>query len=241
MSCEKYSKWVSSYIDGALQEQDLIAFEDHMSHCNPCLEEVHILRDIVSSLKKLEMIEPPAGFHQDLMGKIQGQKVISLPVVKKKWYTNLKMVSALAAVFIFSVILINPLKINSPKESLSEMNDHMIESRMMDDPREEIADISPASLLEEAGEESAEIWTIETTDYEEYKESIIKLSQEMGLEVNIQDASIEITLGKDQKTDFQAKITQGDETVDMMIQEQVISEGQDQEQIKIVILINQIN
>lgn len=135
MTCDKYSEWISLYIDEELEIKDLVEFERHLENCKSCQEEVHILRHIVNDIKTLEMIELPEGFHQDLMTKIekekQNNKIISLPLKQKKWYKNLKIASAVAAVFIFSTVLLDPLKTNAPKELKSEIQEDSVQPRMM--------------------------------------------------------------------------------------------------------------
>ncbi len=146
MNCEKYSEWISLYIDGELEEKNRAVFENHLKSCESCSEEVRFLREIMNDLKELEMIDLPEEFHKDLMAKIQVTsmkvegRVIPLPINKRKWYTNMKVVSAVAAVFIFSTVLINLPKVNMPVESVSETNNDLMEARMAEPPTDVLID-----------------------------------------------------------------------------------------------------
>lgn len=135
MNCEKYTKLISLYIDGELNGQDLAELKNHLSTCESCQEEMKILQEIIRDLKGLEPVSPPEGFRQELMGRI---KVIPLVPKKNKWYFNVKLTSAVAAAFIFTVILVNPLKNNGPNVALDEkppeLQSEMVRSKMADEP-----------------------------------------------------------------------------------------------------------
>lgn len=264
MNCEKYSEWIPLYIDGELEDTNHIVFENHISDCDSCREEVRILEDITNSIKALEAIEPPEGFHKELMERIRReyeqnqQKVMPLPTKKNKWYLNLKIASAVAAVFIFSAVLLNPPKTNTPIESLQESEDNRLQSRMMDAPAESFddAEIQGAtfSMEEISLNTNLETWLIETQRYTEYKEKIKNISHEMGLEVivveelgaeqlNTQNITMEITLQDNQKSELESTIRSVDETVNIVVEEdiQVKKEQDNNGSVTLTIIINQIN
>ncbi len=254
MTCENYSKWLSLYIDGELANKELIAFEKHLNTCQSCQEEEQIFRGIINNIKNLEIMEVPEGFHAQLMGKIKQEKqaqentVIPLPFKQKKWYTKLKIVGAVAAVFVFSTILINPLKINAPKESIFEA-EGIGETRMMDEAeplaRGAVFSVEPMML-----EENIETWSISTQNFNEDKEAITRAAEEVGLDVIIvkelesvelgtQSATIEISLKPDQKSEFESRISDIEKTVSMPDQENVKQESSDS--LNILIIINHIS
>lgn len=264
MTCEKYSEWLSLYIDMELENKEIISFEKHLNACESCQEEVEMLRGIINNIENLEIMDLPEGFHEQLMAKIKTEKqkqentVIPLSLKQKKWYTKLKIVGAVAAVFIFSTILINPLKVNAPKESMFEA-EGMSETRMMDES-EEVRGASPEAGPQARGavfsiepmlvEENMETWLINTENYNEDKEAIARAAEELGLgimileelgsaELGTQSTTIEITLQQDQRSEFESKISDMEKTVSMEDQGQSKEEGS--EIVNLLIMINQIS
>ncbi|HHX60299.1 MAG TPA: hypothetical protein GX707_06125 [Epulopiscium sp.] len=270
MDCEKYSEWISLYIDGELEDKDCTILENHISNCNSCREEVDILQEITKSIKGLEAIEPPNGFHEALMGRIKSeyeynqQKVIALPTKYNKWYRNLKIASAVAAVFIFSTVLLNPPKTKSSQEALPAAEDNMMKSRMMDVPAESTDEVEVQGTvfaMEEISlEGNLQTWIIETKKYKEYKEAIWRMGKEMESEaivieelgseaLNTQSITMEITLSDDEKAEFETIIRAVDKTANIIIQEEIEAkkeqeaktEQENGSKMTLVIIINQIN
>ncbi len=256
MNCEKYSQWVSLYIDEELKEQDRIAFENHISNCNSCREEVDILQDITNNIKALKMIDPPEGFHQELMDKIKlEQQVIPLRTKKHKWFLNIKVASAVAAVFIFSTILFNPPKTKAPKESFPLIEDNVVKSRMMDIPAESLEkeEIQGATFAMEEIllETNPQTWIVESPNHKAFKEILMGIGTELGLEavvtqeleLNTQSTTIEITLEDHQKAELESRIRSMDETINLVIQEEIERPKKQDHggKITLTIIINQSN
>lgn len=196
MNCEKYSRWISLYIDRQLDGQDLIELEKHISLCDSCRDEVVILQEIMDDMKDLKAINPPEKFHNELMGKINA---ISNPRNKWNFNLNLKLASAVAAVFIIAAFFIDPFKTNISQEAAPEKIDHMIQPRMI---MEEVA---------------LETWLLEAGDQEQYKEAIIKIGSDIGAQVTLieelvedetgnKNITMEVTLESGQKKAFASMI-----------------------------------
>ena len=193
MDCEKYYELISLYIDGMLSGKQLKELEKHIEKCRQCREEVSILQKISKDMVDLEQITLPDNFHKELMEKINENSINSLKSLptNKKWYFNMRFVSAVAAVFIVSVILINPFKDNGGEEAMPEMANNVAQTRMMDLPVEDgvTADSEKASgdaeivafdLEEEAENINYESWIIETSDAAEYKEVVLYEIEQVG-------------------------------------------------------------
>lgn len=261
MKCEKYSDWISLYIDGELKDKERVAFEDHISSCASCQEEINVIQEIIKNIKDLEAMELPKQFHQELMekiqleDKIQGQEtddyeIIKIPRNNKKWYSNWKLVSAMAATFIFSMIIFDPLKINFSKESLPESANIMLKSYDMAESAPEVTtdkftpevamDIPKDASLEakiqgrafSLEEPLVETWILETSRYEEYKDAISQISKDMGLEVAViedlvlrgasnRQLTMELTLQYDDKKEFKTRIMELDEDIDIPFKEDI--------------------
>lgn len=223
MTCENYSEWISLYIDEALDQPARAEFENHINNCPLCLEEVQFLRQMTADIKTLEMLDLPEEFHQTLMGKIKtvsGQSPQKpVPIAKHPWYRTLTMASALAAVFIFSVILINPPKTNKQSDLVAEQKESVMESRMMGPAEdnsqgqatessdgqsveplarlrnEPVPEISSFSL-EPVEPSQEELWQITSQDYDGTKEAIIGIVEALDLEL----ASLEEAGSKELET-----------------------------------------
>lgn len=259
MSCKKYSQWISLYIDGELDGEDLITFEAHIKSCQSCQEEVQIISTMIKDIQNLAMIDPPEMFHKDVMNKIKEEK---RKEKHKKWYDNFKFLSAAAAVFVISVILIGPFSKNAPKEMVEEIGDQAVESRMMksseglsvasskeasqDQVVNFAADVQESSLF--LLEEEGETWEVKTRDYNEDKETITRVAKGLGLQVSVfeefdpfeedqaKQTRIEMTVTPDEKAALEAEISAIDKTISMPESKQAES----QEQTKLVIMITQI-
>jgi len=74
MNCEEINKHIGDYIDGELPTELMREFENHISTCNKCREEVEIEKRLVASLKKLRIEESPATLYPTVLEKIQESK-----------------------------------------------------------------------------------------------------------------------------------------------------------------------
>lgn len=70
MKCRKYSKYISSYIDGELNERTKNRLISHLDRCHNCKREYEQLREIRGMLGRLEQYELPDGFSQSLHIKL---------------------------------------------------------------------------------------------------------------------------------------------------------------------------
>ena len=95
---------ISAYIDKELTETERIDFEEHISGCESCKNELSILQSIVNSCSQIEELELPDNFNEELHKKLmqtkQDQKHNSPP-----WYLNWRMYSGIAAGLIVIVVL----------------------------------------------------------------------------------------------------------------------------------------
>lgn len=228
MKCETCYVWMSSYIDNELKGEELIAFEDHLNHCTSCQEELGILGEIVKDISALEERELPDGFHQNLMeriqleGKISQNNIIQVPKSRKKWYSNWRMASGLAAAFIFSVLIFEILNMNSPKEALPESASIQVRTgnieEVMPKMASDVAEGAPMRIFNLEGPKVV-TWEIQTKEYDQCKKRIMQISEEMRLEKTVVEDTIldgadsrqliiEITLEKDIKDILTSRITE---------------------------------
>lgn len=228
MKCEKILQWMSSYIDNELEGEALASFKDHLGDCTSCQMELEILEEIIKDINGLDKIDLPDGFHQDLMKKIKLEeqikqdKVIQIPQKDKNWYSNWRVLSSTAAVFVFSVLLFQMFNLNAPKDSVPESINLQPRgySIQRDMPQEENGIVNESSPMRMMGPESPRLgnWEIHTKEYETCTKNIIQISQEMELETIIMDDIIagedgsrqrllEITLAQETKAILKSKIS----------------------------------
>ena len=234
MKCEKILQWMSSYIDNELEGEALASFKDHLSDCTSCRIELEILEEIIKDINELDKIDLPHGFHQDLMEKIklanqiQQDKVIQISKKDKKWSSNWRVLSGLAAAFVFSVLIFQVFNLNAPKDSVPESIS--LQPRTGNIQRDMPQEVMPSEENDMANESSSirmigpenprlETWEIHTKEYETCTENIIQTSQEMELETIIMDDVItgedgrrqrvlEITLNQEIKAILKSKVTE---------------------------------
>jgi len=260
MKCENYTEWISLYIDHQLQEKDLKAFQAHLKQCTSCQEEVEILREIVKDIGTLERIALPSGFHEQLMEKIkkenQSQQEDTVLVFKKnkKWYQKWRVGSAIAAVFVFSVLILEIFNANAPKGampesaniqersiSMEEASPKMANDRVTEDSAIDTFDLADEDTVMDTfdlGKASPITWEIQTNEYEKCKQNILRASEEVeGEKLVITDTELadpstpqfimEITLEKSQKDLLLSKIleTCKDDTIKLQENDKELEEG----------------
>ena len=74
MNCEEINKHIGDCIDGELPTELIKEFENHLSTCNKCREEVEIEKRLVASLKKLRLEESPETLYPTVLEKIRESK-----------------------------------------------------------------------------------------------------------------------------------------------------------------------
>jgi len=91
--CEKYTEWISAYVDGMLDESEQAALLEHFETCPSCraLYEEYLL--LTKELRDME-VEPPTTLTADVMAKIHATPKLTL-----RRGGNMRRFVAIAAVF----------------------------------------------------------------------------------------------------------------------------------------------
>jgi len=205
MNCKACRQKISLYLDNQLNEEEKMAFEEHIKECDECSEELNAIRGIVGKLNEIEYEELPEGYcetlHQKL--KVAGQK-------RKKTVKKWRSLSLVAAALI--IVLMVPLAVDRMSmglfeditQSSSDMNEMAMEGDFSapearpespptsTDPSFGIAGTDGMKIMDEesygseerALQESKIIKTghisIETEAYDETMDSIIMRTSEIG-------------------------------------------------------------
>jgi len=79
VDCNKCLDNISLYIDGFLDEEDRVSFENHISSCEKCKKELHATEILVEYLKNIPLEELPEGLHANIMKGIEDARAMRRP------------------------------------------------------------------------------------------------------------------------------------------------------------------
>ncbi|HHW67205.1 MAG: hypothetical protein PWP07_2172 [Epulopiscium sp.] len=108
MSCEQFREAMSPYIDGLLEDDKKVLFEDHLKSCPDCNEEFEQFKVIMNEIHHLPQMELPDYYHQELLLKLY-QKSEEKKQHRKGFSQNWKVFSTLAAGFIVLMFVLGNL------------------------------------------------------------------------------------------------------------------------------------
>ncbi len=97
MVCEEMRGKIDEYLDGALSPEEAKRFEEHMSSCPDCSEELRLARAVLKALGELGEIEVPSDFLGRVHEKIDAEKARS-----KKRLIYIRRAGALAACIVLA-------------------------------------------------------------------------------------------------------------------------------------------
>lgn len=97
MVCEEMRGKIDEYLDGALSPEEAKRFEEHMSSCPDCSEELQLARAVLKALGELGEIEVPSDFLGRVHEKIDAEKARS-----RKRLIYIRRAGALAACIVLA-------------------------------------------------------------------------------------------------------------------------------------------
>ena len=97
MVCEEMRGKIDEYLDGALSPEEARRFEEHMSSCPDCSEELRLARAVLKALGELGEIEVPSNFLGRVHEKIDAEKARS-----RKRLIYIRRAGALAACIVLA-------------------------------------------------------------------------------------------------------------------------------------------
>ncbi len=71
MKCEEVSDKILDYVEGLLSPSEAEDVESHVRACPRCSREADAERDAIALLSRLERVEAPKGFEQDVLRRIE--------------------------------------------------------------------------------------------------------------------------------------------------------------------------
>ncbi|SHJ01466.1 Putative zinc-finger [Dethiosulfatibacter aminovorans DSM 17477] len=108
MICKECRQKISLYLDNELTEEEKTEFENHISECEDCRNELEKIKRIVNELNSIPMEELPEGYCKKLHMKL---KEVQPAEKKAKRRFGIRRMSAIAAALI--VVLMVPFALNS--------------------------------------------------------------------------------------------------------------------------------
>ncbi len=100
MVCEEMRGKIDEYLDGALSPEEARRFEEHMSSCPDCSEELRLARAVLKALGELGEIEVPSDFLGRVHEKIDAEKARS-----RKRLIYIRRAGALAACIVLAAVV----------------------------------------------------------------------------------------------------------------------------------------
>lgn len=99
-NCENFQEMMSLHLDAELDKQETEKLLKHFEECEQCKEEYLMLKSVKESLNETEFLPLPDGYHEELMEKINAEKVKHVDFKKvNRW----KKYSAVAAALLVVV------------------------------------------------------------------------------------------------------------------------------------------
>ncbi len=144
MDCIRSQELMSLALDNELDQNEQVLFDQHLNQCPDCREEFALYQSMIQDLKQTPEAELPDGFHDNLMQRINEDKVV--PFRKRFNYKQLNIAAMLVMVVVFALVGVN---------NLSDMNQGKMEETMVMEETTESMDMDMEAVVEES-KESAE-------------------------------------------------------------------------------------
>ena len=117
MKCSEVQKHISSLVDLELDEKEENKLLVHIDHCSECRRIYNEEKRIKEQINNLELEELPTNFNETLNEQLKKEQKTNRLVLFAKRY---KKYIAIAAVFIFAVILVNENFLKGSYQSASK-------------------------------------------------------------------------------------------------------------------------
>ncbi len=147
MRCSDAMEKISLYIDGELNEAEAEALLAHLEGCKACKREYEEIKSLVDSLRDLDEIELPPGYHEELMKKIASANVVSFPSDKKEMKTHRWRKYSTAAAALILLLAVGS-QFGNIKKANEQKDQMMNNARSMESAEQNSSDGTAFSLEE---------------------------------------------------------------------------------------------
>jgi hypothetical protein len=100
MNCNEIKDMLSSYIDGELDEKDMLLVEEHIHNCEECRRELEEYNKILHVLHHMPEEEPPKGYCNRLHEKLIKANVNKKTSKRMRWVKYGSIAAAFILVFV---------------------------------------------------------------------------------------------------------------------------------------------
>jgi len=105
MLCHKFEHVVSEYIDGMLNEEEQLHWDDHVKLCSRCQQTLKETRILIKGLSFYSRMKGSDRLYANIRKQLSHQSNADLPTVGKTWFTPLYLSLTLAAVILFFLVI----------------------------------------------------------------------------------------------------------------------------------------
>ena len=110
MTCLETLEYISRHFDGDLSQSEENELKKHIESCESCRREFEDIQQIFAELKNEKQAELPSNFHEELMEKLENQKVVPLKTAKKNKINYRKYMAAAASFIVLAIVGVSGTK-----------------------------------------------------------------------------------------------------------------------------------
>ena len=110
MTCLETLEYISRHFDGDLSQSEENELKKHIESCESCRREFEDMQQIFAELKNEKQAELPSNFHEELMEKLENQKVVPLKTAKKNKINYRKYMAAAASFIVLAIVGVSGTK-----------------------------------------------------------------------------------------------------------------------------------
>lgn len=104
ISCRKVKKWMVDYLEGTLSEKEKVLFDEHLSKCSRCAQEVEALVKTQKLVRLKATEEMPEGFWTHYLPGLR-RRLEEKPLPRLAWRPVPAVVLATATVLVLLVVV----------------------------------------------------------------------------------------------------------------------------------------
>ena len=144
MQCTDINRHIEQFLDKQLDSDDLLAFEQHVSNCSDCANNIDAAKSLFSGLPNLPVQQPSANFKQRVFSEVRRQHKTDHQQHHHFSFMTGFATAAVAslAIWLVSSVYIQNTSIEQPQTISVSMNEAQVVQLVFDSP----ADIQQVNL-----------------------------------------------------------------------------------------------
>ena len=143
MNCIQCKEYLLEYAEGTLSASLQEQVQKHIDTCPKCAEEAALFAQMTDVLHHMPEVDLPAGYHTELMQKIQKESktVLPFPTAKRRNWKNIGLIAAAVLVVVAAGGVQGIQKLRTAQESI--VAEATQQENVSDDMTQEQAVTSP--------------------------------------------------------------------------------------------------